>query len=540
RWQRGQALLIMLTVLILGTAWFTVGALSKAAHTQASREIRTGEALRVAKNALLAYVAQYAARNTTNEPGQLPCPESVTLANVGEANTGCSASLLVVGRLPWKTLGIDQLRDGDGEPLWYVMRGFRDPPVNFGTPGQLSVNGSAVVAVVIAPGRPLNTAAQAGTPPAECTKLDQLAATRNAAPLNPANYLECGTAGGIFSSPGDSLWTNDRVIAITAAEWGDAIAGPIAERLQRQVAPAMEDFRSTTSLASWQLSFFPNASKFNSSTTNPPSNDLCGAKDTREGMPPTADAGWGSCNTNWSTASASGYGPQLSSSGCTIGATELRCSFTKIAGGATSTSLSIVAPKIGYSFRSFNPSDVRIEVNSGAPQTVIVQNYVASVSAADGKANVSFQVVFPPFAIGDSAVVTVPHPRAAFQADGRMQWFLANGWDRHTFYSVARAATSDSGVDVCTPPGPLTNCLSVTGLPSPSDDKRLVLVLMGSRAVASQSWPGGNVGEYLEGQNSSPGNHQFEARPADAAFNDRIAACPYQATSSSGSVTLCN
>ena len=47
-----------------------------------------------------------------------------------------------VGRLPWRSLGIDQLRDGYGEPLWYVLsRGFRNPPINFGTLGQINYNG---------------------------------------------------------------------------------------------------------------------------------------------------------------------------------------------------------------------------------------------------------------------------------------------------------------------------------------------------------------------------------------------------------------
>lgn len=531
----------MLSVLIVGTAWFTVGALGKAAPTQASLEVRTGEALRKAKSALLAHVAKYAALDTTNEPGQLPCPESVSLANVGEASAACSSSLMVLGRLPWKTLGIDQVRDGDGEPLWYALQGFRAPPINFGTPGQLSVNGSAVVAVVIAPGRALNTAAQAGTPPAGCSKLNQFVAARNAAPLDPALYLECGTASGIFSSPADALWSNDRAIAITVDEWADAIAGPVADRLQRQVAPAMEGFRSTTSPASWGQPFLPNASIFNNLATNPPNNKLCGDNNTREGMPPTAGAASADCNTDWSGGSVSGLGALLSSSGCTPNIAELRCSFLVILGGLASPSVSITAPRIGYSFRSFNPADVRIEVNGGAPQSVTVQNYTGSVSSASGGvATISFQLVFPLLSIADNVVVIVPHAKDAFQSDTRMRWFLDNSWDRYTFYSVARAVTSDPGADVCTS-GTFTDCLTVTSLPSPSNNKRLVLALMGPRATASQTWPGGSVSDYLEAENSTPADHQFEVKTVDTVFNDRIAACPYQATSwSGGSVTLCN
>ena len=185
----------------------------------------------------------------------------------------------MVGRLPWKTLGTDQLRDGHGEPLWYMMRGFRDPPINFGSAGQLSYNGATVVAMIIAPGVPLNTAALAGAPgDANCVKQDQMVGGRNSANLSAANFLECGLATGTINAPGDSGWTNDRVIAITAAEWADAIAPAIGDRLQRQVAPAMYDFYNTTSQASWGQRFFPNASPF--AAAPPTTNLLCGAVDT--------------------------------------------------------------------------------------------------------------------------------------------------------------------------------------------------------------------------------------------------------------------
>ena len=97
----------MLSVLIVGTAWFTVGALGKAAPTQASRDVRTGEALRLAKNALLAHVAKYAALDTTTEPGQMPCPEALSLGSPGEASGTCPG--LAVGRLQWAPPGISTL-----------------------------------------------------------------------------------------------------------------------------------------------------------------------------------------------------------------------------------------------------------------------------------------------------------------------------------------------------------------------------------------------------------------------------------------------
>ena len=540
--QKGAAAILLLTVVVLGIAWFAVGALSKTPVGTAEREVVTGEALRAGKQALLAYVAQYAARSNTAEPGQMPCPESVTLANPGEASTSCSASAVVVGRLPWRTLGIDPLRDGQGEPLWYMMRGFRNPPINFSTPGQLTHNGAAVVALIFAPGSPLNTLADPGTPPAGCSKLNQQVAGRNTAALSAANFLECGIASGVLASPGDPRWTNDRVIAITTTEWADAIAGPVADRLQRQVTPAMETYRSTTSLAGWGQRFLPNASTIDASIVNsqPENNNLCGNNNIRSGMPPTATVASGLCNTNWSSWSAWGVdlGVSLNFGGCVANPTELRCTYVVLLGGlAPSPWLVVTAPRIGYSLRRFDPATIVVERN-GAPVANAVRNYSASVSSADGSATIEFEIQFPLLSLLDSLVVRIPYADDALLADTRSAWYINNAWDRFTYYGVSRAATHDPGTSVCNPGGTVTNCMTVNAMPAPTNDKRLVLVLMG-RQRAGTTQPSYTLSDYLERQNASVGVI-YEVGPTDASFNDRVAACPFQHTPASGPLlTLC-
>ena len=139
-------------------------------------------------------------------------------------------------------------------------------------PGELlAVLGpNAAVALLIAPGPALNTLSDPAAPPAGCSKVNQQVGTRNTASLNPANFLECGNDTGTasYAIPGPSEWTNDRVLAITAAEWAQAIAGSVADRLQRQVAPALEDWRLNIS-PGWGASFLPYASGFSDPTTNP-------------------------------------------------------------------------------------------------------------------------------------------------------------------------------------------------------------------------------------------------------------------------------
>ncbi len=542
RRQRGAALILFATVLILGVAWFAIDALSKAAPTTASREIRTGEALQAGKRALVSYLTQYAARLDAAEPGQLPCPESLTLANPGAASTSCSPTAIVIGRLPWKTLGIDQLRDGQGEPLWYMLKGFRDPPINFGTAAQLSHNGNAVVAMIIAPGVPLNTSADPGTPSAGCNKLNQFSATRNTGTLDPANFLECGIATGSIASPGDPAWTNDRVIAVTAEEWADAVAAAVGDRLQRQVAPAMYDFFNSTSLMSWGERFFPNASTLDVSVSGsqPPTNNLCGNNNMRSGMPPTATVASGLCNTNWWGADASELGSLLTFNGCSGSPPSLwRCDFLVVGTGSASPRIEISAPRIGYSFRYVDKSQITIQVNGGSQTTASTGNYNSWVNSADGSGTFSFEVFFPFLNSGDTVRIMIPYPADALLADTRSAWYINNGWDHHTYYGASRAATHDPGSSECTPGGTTTDCLTVNGAPAPNNDKRVVLVLMG-RQLPGTVIPSYNVADYLEYQNASVGVI-YETRVAGVDFNDRIAACPFKYQNHTGAdVVICN
>jgi hypothetical protein len=542
RAQRGAALIVFLTVLVVGTAWFTIGALAKSASSTASREIRSGEALQAAKSALLGYAAQYAARTDHNVPGRLPCPElptAIGTASEGSAASSCSNLSAEVGRLPWKTLGVDRLVDGSGEPLWYVLSpGFRQSPVNFDTPGQLTLDGApnSAVALIIAPGAALNSQLDADTPPAGCTRRNQ-GGNRGTAPLNALDFVECGNATGSYVTAGTSKWLNDRVLAVTAAEWADAIAGPVADRLQRQVAPALEDWRTTQSVASWGVSFLPNASSF--ATSAPATNDLCGDLNVVEGMPPTASVASGACDTAWSGGAAGGLGALLSFGGCAQTGTELRCDFTVILGGLISPTITASAPRVAHSLRNFNSAQITYEINGGTPQGGAASGYAPAISTADGSASISFQVNLPLLSIADNVVVRIPNPTDAMLADTRTQWFVNNNWDRFAYYAVSSAATVNPAGSVCATAGD-PDCMTVNGLPAPANDKRLVLALVG-RNLAAQSRPSTLVADYLEAGNASTADRMFDAATVTGLFNDRIAACPFQVMPQSGvPVTICN
>ncbi|HEY2337105.1 MAG TPA: hypothetical protein VGI18_07065 [Burkholderiales bacterium] len=559
RAQRGAALILFATVLILGVAWYTVGILGRAPVATAERETITGVALQSAKQALLAYAARQAARSSEASPGRLPCPEHPSVA--GTANAGQAAPIVAIaatcsgiGRLPWRTLGVDQIRDGYGEPLWLIVptgtwtlvNSSTTLTINPGIAGQLAVDGAAnaAVALIVAPGAPVNNLAEPGAPAAGCARVNQNVATRNTAPLVPANFLECAnsavTTPGAYTSVMTSPWSNDRVIVVTAAEVMDAVAGPVADRMQRQVAPAMYDYYNATSLASWGQRFFPNASSFASAP--PATNDLCGDTGAREGMPPTATVASAVCSTNWTSGGATGLGALLSFGGCTSFATFIRCDFTALLGGLLTPHITVNAPRVGYSFRWVDPTTITVQVNGGAQSAASTSNYGGSVSAADGSASMSFDVALPLLSIADSISIRVPHPADALLADARSTWYVSNGWDRYSYYGVARSATSDPGASICTPGGTVSGCLSVNGLPSstPANDKRVVLLLM-SRALAGQTQPSTALADYLEGTNADTGRTAYASATVTSVFNDRVAACPFKYQDATGtSQVVCN
>ena len=81
-------------------------------------------------------------------PGTLPCPDTNFFGSnaSGYATGSCSASgETSIGRLPWKTLGIEMLRDAYGEPLWYAVSdrfrrpGLTNAAINSDTVGTLKL-----------------------------------------------------------------------------------------------------------------------------------------------------------------------------------------------------------------------------------------------------------------------------------------------------------------------------------------------------------------------------------------------------------------
>lgn len=127
--QHGSAILIILALIGLGAAFLLVSALNKA-NSQIGRDKITTDALAQAKAALIGSAIIYADTHPAEVNGYLLLPDlgSTRNTSTGEGVSagnfaGNALNLSVIGRLPWKTLGLAPLRDGKGECLWFAVSG---------------------------------------------------------------------------------------------------------------------------------------------------------------------------------------------------------------------------------------------------------------------------------------------------------------------------------------------------------------------------------------------------------------------------------
>jgi len=246
--QRGLGLLIILIVGgVLGVVIVGSAIVDRAAAD--ARERSTRDALARAKEALIAYASARmddGLGNVPDTPGHLPCPAIAPPAppNFPEgssAGTCGDANDTVVGRLPWRTMGIPPPRDGTGECLWYAVSGrFKQNPrgseiFNWDTEGQIRVLNTdgtlladKVAAVIIAPGPPLGQTRMPGLNAVICAgshnPADYLEATQSASnhtmvDSNPTSQPALSTmiAGGIDPATKTEL-VNDRLAIITTDE----------------------------------------------------------------------------------------------------------------------------------------------------------------------------------------------------------------------------------------------------------------------------------------------------------------------------------
>lgn len=583
--QHGATLLAMLVVLVLGAAWFTVTAIGNPIDRTAEERMHNAAILQEAKTALIGYVAHHAAMSGENDPGALPCPEAA--GNIGTANEGIAAgncTLPAVGRLPWRTLGLDKWRDAAGEPLWYVVSpGWGKPNaatntvINSNSTGQLTLEGAAdVVGLIISPGRPLQVSASAS-----CLARVQRRTTPSPA-IDFRDYLECENATPAdltLASSGPAGSFNDQVLSVSGAEILPVIEAAVAHRFERDVAPLL---RAAYSSGPWPGNpLLPFAAPF----TNPDASDYRGSaaivNGLSQGLLPfsystdpitgsacnAADRRCGATFVTWQ-ASPPAPAPTITgplivptSVGCSSTSTLVTCSFraTYLAGvpPAATFTLRHTADNVGMALRQFDTTVSMasvdpagrvangVSMNADGSALVQITGTTTQAPAGDLIADLLCGLIDPLLQLQlDCATYTISVPIGLLAdhvlvRDDALQnpqhWFLRNRWHEISYYAVT-APISPSGAA----PRGCTNgvdCLTANfATPAPNDNRRGLLILAG-RALAGQTRPSPPnpiaVRDWLEdancdlaGPDCSP-DRAFTLRAPtlviNRTFNDRIA-----------------
>jgi len=260
---------LLLTVLaLMGIGGVVITGFTQDAKTQVQNQkyLHNKRVLEEAKQALLQYAYNYpVTSNNSQGPGRLPCAD---VDNDGESEP-VFGQCISLGRLPWAepALNLSDLRDADGQRLWYVVsQSFATTvsggnTVNSDSDGTISIrdqssslifdgsippavdgNATGIAAVIIAPGAiterngvTQDRSIANGDDPFDYTDSDNSDEDTDPGIVSPVNYLDQyfgiednatltqGTANGFIHGPiddlaADSIRVNDQIIVITAAE----------------------------------------------------------------------------------------------------------------------------------------------------------------------------------------------------------------------------------------------------------------------------------------------------------------------------------
>ncbi len=236
-------ILLILVIAGLLTTNFMLGSMD-AVTLRYQKEQKTYQALSEAKAALIGWSAKH-----TSLPGSLPCTD---ITNDGTARSSGQSCVSYIGRLPWRTLGLGDIRDGDGECLWYALtpiyrnvlptsarNAASSNQINVTVPGSLTVksaDGSTapinpVIAVIFSVGSPLGGQDRSDVSGGTCggnytaaNYLETLNAVNNATGnVIGLNYtFTRGTASDAF---------NDKLMVITASD----LYRPVRKRIVREI-----------------------------------------------------------------------------------------------------------------------------------------------------------------------------------------------------------------------------------------------------------------------------------------------------------------
>ena len=475
--QAGIALIVVIAVLALGGTLLALRSFN-AASQRADRYRITQDTLIKAKQGLIGRAV-----SDDNRPGSLPCPD-LDDDGVAELFAG-NACPAYVGRLPWKTLDLPDLRDSSGERLWYALSStLRDhstaQPINSDTLGALTIAGTQpannVVAIVLSASTVLKRTGAASAQDRSCVVGVNCDATgkcttspaSNTPKCNPVNYLDVvsGTdnadADTAFVSAAQSEEFNDRLLPIVS----DDIVPLVEKRVGREFA---QNLRSH--FDAWQSApnvnpagrkgFYPWAAPFNDPMSAQP-----GVSGTLTGQLPLSAA-----SVVWANAPAPTF-----NLGICIGAgtTQITCTGLVVCLVACVSSISARVQDIATAFVD-PPNGTEVTTAGlgilGATTTWTLNSAAQALDFSHGGSVLGVGLV----------TVTVQVPSASSWTTSPTYWPMANNWHQVSYYALS-SGYAITGTNSCVAG---TDCVSIANATSPNNNKQAVVITTG-RLLAGQ------------------------------------------------------
>jgi hypothetical protein len=512
--QRGIALLMVVALIAVGATFMLLRSLN-AATWRTDRYRVTQEALVMAKEAL---VARAVADN--NRPGSLPCPDT---DDDGQAElfagTQCPSN---VGRLPWRTLDLPDLRDASGERLWYVLSPtHRDhpsaEPINSNTVGQLTLTGAQsaanVLAILAAPGSTLIRAGAATLQDRSCivgTNCDasQKCTTSPSAltpKCNPVNYLDISggvdNAGGgntLVSAPEGATF-NDRLIAVHADDVMPLVEKRAGGEFSMQLRKHYDAWQTRPILPNVSFvnfkGFYPWAAPFGD-----PENTMTGASPNVHGQLPL-----GATPLLWTSAS-SNLGTCIG-----VGTSQIEC--TAVITSLLGLPVFTITGEVGSGAAAngfFDPPD-------GTEVTVVSGALLLGTASTTWSLNAGTQAL--DFSYGTSIVaigtITIQVRAPSISAWTTASWLASNMWYRVAYYALSPDYALNGS-------GACGSCIAVANTAPAS--KHAVVIMTGRSLTGQSARPvptPASVADYMEGANQTPADLAFEQNFRDPGFNDQ-------------------
>lgn|GEM_PF-4632993 len=536
--------MVMMVILVLGTLAILVNSLGSVSKT-IQRNEKTAAALNQAKEALIAYAVSNS-DSFTERPGDLPCPDRHLPNNpdgtpnpdYGKSGPGSSCSSggkTTIGRLPWKTLGIPELVDATGEPLWYSLSdNFRTTAgtIYSDTQGTFSVYdqsnslvtpaGDKAAAVIFAAGSALNGQSRSSSQTALCSTTN----TTIAQYLCATNYLETSnsrnnaTVSGPYIAADTSDTFNDHLAYIPVSQLMSNVGKRVAGELKNHLADYYDSWHG-----------YPFSAPF----TNPASAAYTGNGSDRHGLYPFGginSIGTPPTTPTWTSAT----NPTLSngdsiSAPCSIGSsnTRIRCTvpssgtFTVPAGVEISFTGTLQNVGLGFwlLYDSTYSSQVGVRATSSSsyviPSSIFdkvspTTDFISASLNSSGTATVTFRAKGK--SPGGSTFNRIQILGLQYDNAPLPTWFASNNWNRAMFYASSYTSLSVNNQ--------AASAVVIATGSALANQSRATNPNAACAETGTNIEPVSCIDNYLEGSNATPASNNFESRFLANDFNDNI------------------